>query len=52
MRREETFTIDISVGSERVATHKIKAHDAQEAIGKLVNQYSTAKGLSSFENKE
>ncbi|PFV68675.1 hypothetical protein COL05_29580 [Bacillus sp. AFS059628] len=39
MKYEALFTVEISVGSERVANHKIKAHDVIGVVEKLAEKY-------------
>lgn len=41
MKYEALFTVEISVGSERVANHKIKAHNITDVIEKLAEKYSS-----------
>ncbi|AJH70565.1 hypothetical protein BCJMU51_3010 [Bacillus cereus] len=41
MKYEALFTVEISVGSERVANHKIKAHNVTDVIEKLAEKYSS-----------
>ncbi|MHB0802942.1 hypothetical protein PVK73_26280 [Bacillus thuringiensis] len=39
MKYEALFTVEISVGSERVVNHKIKAHDVIGVVEKLAEKY-------------
>ena len=39
MKYEALFTIEISVGSELVANHKIKAHNVVDVVEKLAEMY-------------
>lgn len=39
MKYEALFTIEISVGSELVANHKIKAHNVIDVVEKLAEKY-------------
>ena len=39
MKYEALFTVEISVGSELVANHKIKAHNVTDVVEKLAEKY-------------
>ncbi|ABS22018.1 hypothetical protein ACRS6Y_12600 [Bacillus cytotoxicus] len=39
MKHEEVFKIEISVGSELVAKHEMKAYDVIDVIEKLAHTY-------------
>ncbi|MBC6972787.1 hypothetical protein H9I32_10420 [Bacillus sp. Xin] len=39
MKYEAIYTVVVSVGSEIVAKHDIKAHDIKEVIGNLSKKY-------------
>ncbi|MDM5152806.1 hypothetical protein QUF88_02335 [Bacillus sp. DX1.1] len=39
MKYEEVFTVEISVGSARVARHELKAHDVIDVVEKLSQKY-------------
>lgn len=39
MKYEAVYTVEISVGTELVVNHNIKAHDIEEVIRKLSKKY-------------
>ncbi|PFJ10596.1 hypothetical protein COD67_07900 [Bacillus cereus] len=39
MKYESLFIVEISVGSERVTRHEIKAHDVIDVVEKLAQKY-------------